>query len=92
MYERNKEFDKVEIDKSNIIYNGYSQNITNPQQGKYIIETIKVEVFCKPENIIIYHNANEMNSVNQNIPNNKINIWKKENCCLSTESLICLGD
>ena len=75
--------------RNNNKYNIYNnncktQNITDFSKEKYIIETTRVEIYSKPENLIFFDN--------KNLKQIKINIWNENNCCSCTESLCCLGN
>ena len=90
---KGNEFNNNTTNKNGIINNNeIPQIIKDCGHRKYIIETVKVEVFCKPENLIYYNHLNNMGFMNQKYTKNIIDIWKRENCCSSTESLICLGN
>ena len=73
----------------------YKNNNNNkPLRGKYIVETVKIEVFCKPDK---YNNYLKKKYHNNPILGEKISlirkeIWKKNLCRSSIESLCCLGN
>ena len=74
--------------------NEINKNMNNSAKGKYIIETTKIEVFSPPQylsNTLNYFDHNNIIYSDEELKNLKINIWKEENCCSSTESLCCLG-
>ena len=68
-------------------------NIIPPKKGKIYIETVKIEVFGKPEKYN-YFNQNNNNNVNQKRYDKYLRMikWNNENCCSSTESLFILGE
>ena len=80
-------FNNFSINNNYNIYNNNNfrtQDIVDSPKEKYIIETVKEEIFIKPENFIIFNNEN-LNQI-------KINKWNENICCSCTESLCCLGN